>query len=154
MEKLMKILLKKSIRVTLEDEKTNIFIPFSVPEGCGKIEIDYSYSPKDLEDEKRSRGLIKENLIRDGWDEIAEKGDYKEFMPLKNLITLSLDSPEGYVGAAHRQASQQHHEISEEFASVGFDRVKITAGEWSLALNLHAVVTDEACCEIEVRGYE
>ena len=150
----MKVLLKKSIRVTPEDEKTNVFIPFSVPECCGKIEIDYSYSPKDLEDEKRSRGLIKENLIRDGWDEIAEKGDYKEFMPLKNLITLSLDSPEGYVGAAHRQAAIQHHEISEDFASVGFDRVKITAGEWVLALNLHAVVTDECNCEIEVRGYE
>ena len=150
----MKILLKKSIRVSPKEEKTNIFIPFSVPESIEKIEIDYSYSPKDLEDEKRSRVLIKENLIRDGWDEIAQKGDYKEFMPLKNLITLSVDSPEGYVGAAHRQAPQQHHEISEKFASVGFDKLKITAGEWTLALNLHAVVTDEVCCEIEVRGYE
>ncbi len=150
----MKVLLKKSIRVTPEDEKTNIFIPFSVPEGCGKIEIDYSYSPKDLENEEKSIVLIKENLIRDGWDEIAEKGDYKEFMPLKNLITLSLDSPEGYVGAAHRQAATQHHEISENFSSVGFDRVKIAAGEWILALNLHAVVTDECVCEIEVSADE
>ncbi len=147
----MRVLLKKSIRVTPEDEKTNIFIPFSVPEGCGKIEIDYSYSPKVLEDEEKSILLVKENLLRDGYE---DKGDYRQYLPLKNLITLSLDSPAGYVGAAHRQADIQHHEISKEFASVGFDKTEILAGEWVLALNLHAVVTDECRCEIEVKGYE
>ena len=150
----MKILLKKSVTLTPEHEKTNIFLPFLVNEEFERLEIDYSYSPKTLEDEEKSKVLIKENLIRDGWDEIAERGDYKAFMPLKNLITLSLDSPQGYVGAAHRQADTQHHEISEDFSSVGFDRVKITAGEWTLALNLHAVVSDECNGEIEVRGYE
>lgn len=151
MGKLMKVLLKKSVTVTPKDEKTNIFLPFTVEDSLKRLEIDYSYSPKELEDEEKSIRLVKENLQRDGYE---DTGAYKEFMPLKNLITLSLNSPEGYVGAAHRQASQQHHEISEEFASVGFDRVKITAGEWKLALNLHAVVTDECNCEIEVRGYE
>lgn len=154
MGKLMKLLLKKSITVTLQQEKTNIFLPFTVEEGYKKLEIDYKYSPKELADEEKSAVLIKENLLRDGWDEIAQKGDYSRFMPLKNLITLSLDSPDGYVGAAHRQASVQHHEISETFSDVGFDRVKIAVGEWVLALNLHAVVTDECVCEIEVRAYE
>ena len=150
----MRVLLKRSVRVTPENEKTNIYLPFNAEKGLTRLTIDYSYSPKELEDEEKSERLIRENLIRDGWDEIAEKGDFRQFMPLKNLITLSLDSPDGYVGAAHRQASVQHHEISESFASVGFDSVKITAGEWVLALNLHAVVTDECMCEIEVRGYE
>ena len=151
MGKLMKILLKKSISVTPEKEKTNIFLPFTVEDSLKKLEIDYSYSPKELLDEEKNIRLVKENLQRDGFE---DTGDYSEFIPLKNLITLSLDSPEGYVGAAHRQAATQHHEISEAFASVGFDRVKIIKGEWVLALNLHAVVTDECNCEIEVRGYE
>ena len=151
MGKLMKILLKKSISVTPENEKTNIFLPFTVEDSLKKLEIDYSYSPKELLDEEKNIRLVKENLQRDGFE---DTGDYSEFIPLKNLITLSLDSPEGYVGAAHRQAATQHHEISEDFASVGFDRVKIIKGEWILALNLHAVVTDECNCEIEVRGYE
>lgn len=147
----MKILLKKSISVTPEKEKTNIFLPFTVEDSFERLEIDYSYSPKELLDEEENIRLVKENLQRDGFE---DTGDYSEFIPLKNLITLSLDSPEGYVGAAHRQAAKQHHEISEDFASVGFDRVKIIKGEWVLALNLHAVVTDECNCEIEVRGYE
>ena len=147
----MKILLKKSITVTPENEKTNIFLPFTVEDSLKKLEIDYSYSPKELLDEEKNICLVKKNLQRDGFE---DTGDYSEFIPLKNLITLSLDSPEGYVGAAHRQAATQYHEISEDFASVGFDRVKIIKGEWVLALNLHAVVTDECNCEIEVRGYE
>ena len=151
MGKLMRVLLKKSITVTPENEKTNIFLPFTVDDGLQKLEIDYRYSPKELSDEEKSIRLVKENLLRDGYE---DTGDYRQFLPLKNLITLSLDSPEGYVGAAHRQASIQHHEISEDSASVGFDRVKITKGEWVLALNLHAVVTDECTCEIEVKGYE
>lgn len=147
----MKVLIKKSITVTPENEKTNIFLPFNVGEGFRSITIDYSYSPKLLEDEKKSIRLVKENLLRDGYE---DRGNYRQYMPLKNLITLSLDSPAGYVGAAHRQADIQHHEISEEVASVGFDKTKIIAGEWVLALNLHAVVTDECRCEIEVKGYE
>ena len=151
MGKLMKILLKKSITVTPEDEKTNIFLPFTVEDSFVRLEIDYRYSPKELSDEEKSIRLVKENLLRDGYE---DTGDYGQFLPLKNLITLSLDSPAGYVGAAHRQAAKQHHEISKEFASVGFDKTEIIAGEWVLALNLHAVVTDECKCEIEVRGYE
>lgn len=147
----MKVLLKKSITVTPENEKTNIFLPFVVEEGFSSLTIDYSYSPKVLEDEEKSILLVKENLLRDGYE---DKGDYRQYLPLKNLITLSLDSPAGYVGAAHRQADIQHHEISKEFASVGFDKTEIIAGEWVLALNLHAVVTDECRCEIEVKGYE
>ncbi|MBR3815307.1 MAG: hypothetical protein IKJ27_01125 [Clostridia bacterium] len=151
---LMKILLNKTVTVTPENERTNIFLPFAVPSGVKKLIIDYSYSPKELTDREKCEALIKENLIRDCGEQWTEYTDYGEFMPLKNLITLSLDSPEGYVGAAHRQAATQHHEIGEEFASVGFDKVKISAGEWVLTLNLHAVVTDECVCEIEVKGYE
>lgn len=154
MGKLMGTLIKKTIRVTPLDEKTNIKVPFTVPEGLTRLSIDYSYSPKELTDREKCEALIKENLIRDCGEQWTEYTDYGEFMPLKNLITLSLDSPEGYVGAAHRQAATQHHEIDEDFASVGFNKVKISAGEWVLTLNLHAVVTDECVCEIEVKGYE
>lgn len=151
MEKLMITLIKKTICVTPDDEKSNIKVPFTVPEEFSKLVIDYSYSPKELEYGEKSIRLVRENLARDGYE---DTGDYSEFMPLKNLITLSLDSPKGYVGAAHRQAPKQSHEISAAFSSVGFDKTEIHAGEWILTLNLHAVVTDKCVCEIEVKGYE
>lgn len=147
------MLLKETqIKLTPEDEKSTQFIPFTVPEGVSKLFITYAYSPKILEDKKKSYELIKENLIRDAGEDWQEYDDYEEFMPLKNLVTLYLRSPEGFRGAAHRQADSQHHEICESFASPGFLKGKITAGEWELCLNVHALVTDFCICHIEIEG--
>lgn len=148
-----KIILKKTeTHLRPEDEKSTVIIPFDVPEGVSKLMITYAYAPKILEDKEKSTELIKENLIRDAGEDWTEYTDYEEFMPLKNLVTLYLRSPEGFRGAAHRQADSQHHEICEDFASVGFIRGKITVGEWQLCLNVHALVTDFCVCNIEIEG--
>lgn len=148
-----KITLKKTqVGLTPKDEKSVHFIPFNVPDGISKLCITYSYAPKILEDREKSFELIKENLIRDAGDDWTEYTDYEEFMPLKNLVTLYLKSPEGFRGAAHRQADNQYHEISESFASVGFLKGKITQGEWQLCLNIHALVTDFCLCDIKIEG--
>lgn len=148
-----KIILKEAqIKLTPEDEKTTHFISFSVPVGVGKLCITYAYFPKILEDKKKSIELIKENIIRDAGENFSDYTDYEEFMPLKNLVTLYLRSPEGFRGAAHRQADSQYHEISEEFASPGFIKGKIIQGEWQLCLNVHALVTDFCICNVEVEG--
>ncbi len=148
-----KINLKKSeVFLGRDDEKSTRFIPFNVPEGVSKLCITYAYSPKILEDKEKSCELIKENLIRDAGEEWTEYTDYEEFMPLKNLVTLYLRSPEGFRGAAHRQADSQYHEICKDFASPGFLKGEITAGEWQLCLNVHAIVTDFCVCHIEIEG--
>ena len=148
-----KVKLKETqIKLTPEDEKSTHLVPFTVPEGVSKLFITYAYAPKILEDKERSYELIKENLIRDAGDTWKEYTDYEEFMPLKNLVTLYLRSPEGFRGAAHRQADSQHHEISEVLASPGFLKGKIVKGEWELCLNVHALVTDFCICHVEIEG--
>ena len=148
-----KIILKETVtNLTPDDEKSTRYIPFTVPEGVKKLIITYSYAPKILDDEKKSLELIKENLIRDAGEDWTEFTDYSEFMPLKNLVTLSLFSPEGFRGAAHRQADSQYHEISESSADYGFIRGSITEGEWKLCLNVHALVTEYCRCNIKIEG--
>ena len=66
-----------------------------------------------------------------------------DYLPVKNLITLSLDENGKYRGAAHRQDDVQHHEISADFASNGFFKGKIEEGVWRIALNVH-------CCACKV----
>ena len=148
-----KMLLKET-ETTLypDDEKGNRYIPFTVPEGVKKLFITYSYSPKNLEDKEKSYRLIKENILRDAPEDMDRYKDYEEFLPLKNLVTLSLDSPEGFRGAAHRQDDSQHHEIGEDLTSPGFIKGEITAGQWSLCLNVHALVTDICTCRIKIEG--
>ncbi len=148
-----KIILKETeTYLRPDDERSNRYIPFTVPEGIKKLFITYSYSPKILENKEKSYELIRENILRDAPEDMDRYTDYEEFMPLKNLVTLSLDSPEGFRGAAHRHDETQFHEIGESFASPGFLKSKIIAGEWRLSLNIHAVVTDICTCRIKIEG--
>ena len=148
-----KIVLKETVTTLRpDDEKSTRYIPFEVPNAIEKLFITYSYAPKILEDKEKSYEFIKENLIRDAGDDWSEYTDYDEFMPLKNLVTLSLLSPEGFRGAAHRQADSQYHEIGKDFADYGFMKGAITKGEWTLCLNVHALVTDSCTCKIRIEG--
>ena len=149
-----KIILKETqTHLCPDDSKSTRFIPFDVPEGVNKLCITYSYSPKILEDKEKNYELIKENLIRDAGEEWTEYSDFEKFMPLKNLVTLALCSSDGsYRGAAHRQADNQYHEICEDFASVGFLKSEIIAGQWKLLLHVHALVTDICTCNIKIEG--
>ncbi len=150
----MKLLIERELSLQDSDTKTSIDIPFTVPENTKKLFITYSYSPKILEDEEKAKRLIKENILRDAPEDVGEYTDYGRFMPLKNLVTLSLSSPEGYVGAAHRQDSEQYHEIGEDYASPGFINGKPEKGGWILSLDVHAIVTDKAFCKVKIEAEE
>lgn len=150
----MKLLVEKELTLKDSDTKKSVAIPFAVSENIKRLFITYSYSPKILEDEEKSNRLIKENILKDAPDDVDAYTDYGKFMPLKNLVTLSLNSPRGYVGAAHRQDSEQHHEIGETFASPGFIKCKPVNGEWTLSLDIHAIVTDKVICKVKIEAEE
>ncbi len=148
------ILSDKKIVILEEDEKTNIVLPFEVNEEFEALKITYSYSPKILEDREKSKILIEKNIKTDAGANFCDYPSWENFLPLKNLITLSLDGPDGYVGAAHRQAERSEHIISESFSSEGFIKTSVKKGLWKLTLNVHALVTEKAHCNITVEGKE
>lgn len=146
----MKTVMEREVTILPENNKTNIILPFTVSEAAKLMKITYSYSPKILEDSERAKLLIEECLEKDAGEFKKDYPDWEEFLPLKNLITLSLDSPEGYRGAAHRHDHEQTHILSEKDASAGFLKGEITAGEWRLTLSVHTVVTEECLCKIKI----
>ncbi|MDE5983942.1 MAG: hypothetical protein K2H13_01635 [Eubacterium sp.] len=121
---------------------------FDVPENVKVLKIKYHYSPKTLENREKAVAII--HNCFDKYDEtlIGRPADY---LPVKNLVTLSLDGCGIYRGAAHRQDDTQEHIISADFASPGFMKGKITAGEWDIVLNVHSVSCD-VDYEIEIEG--
>lgn len=129
------LIFEKRGEVTPEKDKTNIVIPFEVPDGIEKLIIDYSYSPKTEKNREKSLERIR-NCI----EKYSAAGEPEAYLPVKNLITLSLDDSSGFRGAAHRQADSQHHEISADFASNGFVKGKISSGTWRVVLNVHCCV--------------
>ncbi len=150
----MKILKETEVLLRPDDEKSGTYIPFLVEGKVKKLCITYSYSPKLLDDEEKAIRLIEENILRDAHEDKEIYKDYGRFMPLKNLVTLSLIAPSGYRGAAHRQDSEQYHEISCDFASPGFLKGEIEQGQWSLRLDAHAVVSDKVHCRIRIEAEE
>lgn len=145
----MKTVLETDVHVLPESEKKNIALPFTLEADAEQMRISYSYAPKEL-DGAAARERIEACLLKDTGEFRAEYPDYTHYLPLKNLITLSLDAPNGYRGCAHRQAPQQVHILSESFCSPGFLPGKIQKGEWRLVLNVHALVTDFCDCHIQI----
>lgn len=145
---------ESNIRIFVEQKKTNIRVPFLLKSGGKSLKISFSYSPKILNDNQKAVLLIEDCLNRDAGEFANEYSDYSEFLPLKNLITISLDSPNGYVGAAHRHSPSQTVLISETESSNGFIPCKIAAGKWSVVINVHAIVTDYCDFNLKVEVEE
>lgn len=147
----MKTLLDTRVHLTPDSEKMNISLTFRVPENTARLRILYSYAPKELSGAAGEK-LAKDCLLRDAGKFRGEYPAAGDFLPLKNLVTLSLDDPHGYRGAAHRQAPRQAHEITAEYASPGFYAGAISAGDWKLTLNVHALVTEFCDCVIQIEA--
>ncbi|HOB63912.1 MAG: hypothetical protein GX095_02870 [Clostridiales bacterium] len=133
---------------TPRDTSGHFRFPFNIDKECRRLTIKYKYSPKTLEDSEYSLRLIDECFRRYGIEASEERKAAE--LPLNNLITISLDSPEGLVGTAHRHLNDARYEISESYSSAGFFPAKITAGEWAVTLSAHAVLSQKVIAEVEV----
>lgn len=149
----MDLIFDEEKTLTPKDTKTNVELQFYVSCDLSKMEIQFEYSPKNLDDEERAHRYIDEGFekyapepFRNGYK------PWREYLPVKNLLTVSLDSPEGYLGCAHRQAEKQDHIITETEASYGFVPSKLSKGLWQITINVHALVTDECTFKLKVYG--
>ncbi|MGN0561328.1 MAG: hypothetical protein ACI4K6_00795 [Candidatus Fimenecus sp.] len=149
----MKTVLETTLRGTPAQEKTNLVLPFALEKEARQLKIIYSYAPKHLDGEAAVEAAER-CLQRDAGAYRAQYPAAEVFLPLKNLITLSLDDPNGYRGAAHRQADSQVHILTEATASPGFLTGKLPAGQWRLVLNVHALVTPFCDCRVKIEVEE
>lgn len=121
---------------------------FNVDKKYDMMRLSYSYSPKRLEDREDALRLIRECYARYGYN--ADEAQAQAELPLNNLITISLDSPCGLAGTAHRHAEKAEYTVGPEAASPGFSKVSILPGEWAIVLSAHAVLSNEVTAEVRV----
>lgn len=130
--------------VTPEDAKTHVRIPFELGQACERLNLRFEYAPKVLEDRGRALELLAQSfelyILPDRKEQAALQAD--KFLPLKNLITLSLDDGQGYRGACHRHDPVQELFVSETAASPGLMAGRLEAGPWRVTLSMHCIVTD------------
>ncbi|MDP3176383.1 MAG: hypothetical protein Q8M76_00680 [Spirochaetaceae bacterium] len=116
--------LDAELALTPSSSRSSVELPFVLDSPAERLEIDFSYQPKFLEG-------------REGAS------------PIPNLVTISLDYGEEYLGCAHRHAPVQRHLIGAGGSSPGFHAAPVRAGGYRLVVSAHCVVTP--ACAVRVR---
>ncbi|WP_025693156.1 hypothetical protein [Paenibacillus zanthoxyli] len=148
----MMMLLNVAGQLDPSDSKRHITYGFQLDQPAAVMRIRFAYWPKLLEDDGQAMEFIMESIdsyvapehqgpIREGW---------RRYLPLKNLITLSMDDPNGYRGACHRHDAEQSLFLSEQEASEGLMPGKLALGEWNVMLSAHAVVTERCSYDLSI----
>ncbi|MHB8618668.1 MAG: hypothetical protein ACYDAG_03715 [Chloroflexota bacterium] len=149
--------------LTPADQRTHQRTRFAVPEGCRELRLRFSYEPKACQAEEAA-GLARRALddqrdrlagrlgagvrhLAQAWALGYERWLFgptggRPFGLTPNMLTLSLDDAAGrYRGAAHRQDPEQDIRLSEAAATPGFLPGALPAGDWTLTLSVHGLVT-------------
>ena len=126
-----------------EQSRSTVYHSFTLDAHCSELIIRFSYTPKALADEAATDAMIDEGFARYilPEDQEALLPLRQEVKPLVNLVTLSLDGPDGYRGAAHRHDPEQEHVVRSADSSYGFTDGPMLEGMWRVGVSVHAVVT-------------
>ena len=150
----MDILLERSFSFRRANEITNIFLPFQIRRPYERLMAFLQYAPHRVTDDKLAvqeiRRCCRQYLPEETWPE--EPVDPKRYEPIFNFVTLSLDSPSGYVGCAHRHDANMRLFLTEAAASPGFEPCPICPGPWRVVLHVHAVVQEPVTGSLRVVG--
>ncbi|ANS73903.1 hypothetical protein AWM70_04380 [Paenibacillus yonginensis] len=132
--------------------KSHIAYRFFLPRPGGRLLLDFAYGPNNLEDPVKAKALIEESLRTYVEEELQDqaKARWESYLPLKNLITVSVDGPGGHRGAAHRHDPEQHLFLSRNEASPGLEHGELRQGMWEVTLSLHAILTDWCAYSLQI----
>lgn len=147
------IIIKKNLQLTISDNCSHIQLPFELPTKGSALFINFKFNPSRSLDKKACVELAKKQMAYYAPDRILTDKELQNYSVFKNLVTISLDSPEGYLGSAHRHDNNQQIIISPKESTRGFIKQKIIKGQWIVTVSAHSIISPTIDVEIEV-SYE
>ncbi|MFS0726498.1 hypothetical protein [Paenibacillus sp. 1P07SE] len=136
--------------------KMHITYQFEIHQAVPIVLIEFKYAPKSFLDKEASYPLIMDAIERFTEPERIEAyhAQWENYYPLQNLLTLSIDGPDGFRGSAHRHAPEQQHAITGDSrtTSPGLIPGPITPGVWKITVSVHCVVSPQCHYALSVRG--
>ena len=141
------VLFQQTLTLTELDNQQHKKIKIFLDQDYEALHIAFSYSPQEVPKDLAIR-VIEETLPQYDWDKNLGSMD---FLPLKNLVTISLACEGEYLGCRHNKETQQEIIISEKGSSWGFIPQKVCSGQWEIQLNLHCVQSG-VTVELMVKG--
>lgn len=141
------VLFQQILMLTELDNQQHKKIKIFLDQDYEALHIAFSYNPQEVPKELALR-VIEETLPQYDWEKNLQAMD---FLPLQNLVTMSLAYEGEYLGCRHNKETQQEILISEKESSWGFIPQKVSSGQWEIQLNLHCVQS-EITVELMVKG--
>lgn len=126
---------------------------FSCPASVQELHISFTYAPGDETNAACVR-QVEDAITRyyDRYPRELEPMTVQQYLPVKNLITLSLEKDGVYLGNGHRWDTAQDHVISTDYASFGFSSPQDMQGQWRGMLHLHEIISPTCTGTLRVEG--
>lgn len=147
------LLLENSYRFTPDDTAKDIPFSFEAPVGTDRVELLLRFDPACETEEALCCEPIKRAIgeYYAGNAAAFTEDSWLDYLPLKNLITISLDHNGTYLGNAHRWDNRQAHVFHADHAPRGFLNPDTLCGSWSGMLHIHEIVS--LCCSVKLAVY-
>ena len=147
-------LLEQAYQWSSQDTSSDIVFSFQCPAEVEELVVSFTYSPGDEATREICLPALQAAVTRyyGGYPQEIEPMTAEQFLPVKNLITLSLAREGIYLGNAHRWAPEQEHVISCRYASSGFCCPVSMAGAWTGMLHLHEVLSPVCKGHLRIEG--
>ncbi len=140
------ILQQQSLFLTTRENQTHVKLPFIFEKEYDSLTIYFSYTPQIVPEDVAIIAIADALPYYD-----VASADATDFLPLINLITVSLSYEGNYLGCHHNKRIPQFITIAETGSSLGFIPHKAQPGNWEIQLNLHCVCSNVEV-QLEVRG--
>lgn len=139
---------------TSEDAQHDVIFSFSCPTEIQEVRISFSFSPAFETEKSICLPRIEDALGRyyDSYSRALQPMESLRFLPIKNLITLSVSKDGKYLGNAHRWEPEQEHVFTAVSASRGFVAPEKLSGEWSGMLHLHEIISPQCKGTLYIEG--
>ena len=148
------VLFEQDYRWTPQDAQHDVPFSFTCPDETAEVRLYFTFSPGRETSEEICRPEVEKALTRyyDCYPHELQPMRTEQFLPVKNLITISLDKDGQYIGNAHRWATEQEHILTTKQASRGFTPPATLAGAWSGALHLHEIISPVCRGTLRIEG--
>lgn len=147
-------LLEQAYQWSSQDTSSDVVFSFQCPAEVEELVVSFTYSPGEEATREICLPAVQAAVTRyyGGYPQEIEPMTAEQFLPVKNLITLSLAREGVYLGNAHRWAPEQEHVISCRYASSGFCCPVSMAGAWTGMLHLHEVLSPVCKGHLRIEG--
>lgn len=136
-----------------KDNKTHICYEFEVPDRVSVLYVYFEYTPKFLEGKEACNDKIKESLEQYP-HEMREQMMTKRnrFDKLPNMLSVSIDDPEGFRGNVHRHFIEDVLIIDADKSGPGILKRSIEPGDWKITISIHGIVSETVKYTLQVKG--